>query len=128
MNLINRYIKILKGKTCSRKDFWSYYIMMWCVFILIFIIGFIFRNYSHGLNNDFYFTFYGIIVFILSVVCFLLKIKRLRDANLSPWILLIYLLGLLGTSFNYLISIIMFAILCLPTQKIPTTNLRRNGE
>lgn len=128
--MIDKYVEILKSKKCSRKDFWVYCGIMWLVFILIFVIGIIFSKYPYGFNYDFYLKFFGIVVLALAAVCFLLQIRRLRDANLSPWILSLYLLGILGKPFVLIVSLIIFAILCLPSQnqEIPTTNLKKDIE
>ena len=93
----NKFINILKNKKCSRKIFWTYYGIMWLIFIIIVIIYFIFKYYyKYGFNENFFLTFSGLVILILSSICILLQIKRLRDANLSPWLMLLYLLSFLG--------------------------------
>lgn len=116
-NFIEKYIDILKGKTCSRKDYWTFYGVMWAIFLVIFWIGYIFEfHYDYGFNKEFYMFIFGLIIIFFSILLILLQIRRLRDANLSPWILLLQLLSFLGNSFGALGSIIIFVCLLLPSQ------------
>lgn len=130
MNFINKYIQILKKQRgCTRKDFWSYYGFMWGIFALIFVMEIVLKSFYHyGFNYNFYSFFYAIIICFLSIVCFLLQIKRLQDANISPWILLLYLFGILGKAFSFLVSIIIVVCLCLPSQEMPNTDLLKRTE
>lgn len=128
-NITNPNDKIIVVKKCSRKKFLLYYGTMWLIFIIIAVIEMIFSNYSY-FNHDFYISFSAVVILLLEVICFILKIGRLRDANLSPWFLSLYLFGVLGKNFAIVVSLILLAILCLPSQnqEIPTTNLRKCEE
>lgn len=118
MGLFSKYVEILKSKKCSRKDYWIYFGIMWAIFIVIYLIEFILENYyQYGFNLEFYSVFCGFIMLFLLVICLLLQVKRLRDARLSPWWLLLYLFALLGNSFGSIASIIILILLCFPSQE-----------
>lgn len=120
----NKFINIFKNKKCSRKIFWSYYGIMWLIFIIITLIYFLFKNYyEYGFNESFFLTFSGLIILTLSSICFLLQIKRLRDANLSPWLMLLYLLSFLGEGFRWIVFLLMLVFLCLPSQSKYDNNI-----
>ena len=130
-NMIKKYINIIKNKRCSRKDFWTFYLFMWIVFFLIYLIQFIFMNYyDYGFNIDFYNNFSLFIIIFLGIVCILLQIYRLKDIGLTPLLLFLYLLGFIHKSFTFVVSILIIVLLCLPSQKIPTTQIdyRRNND
>ena len=113
--LISHYMNILKTKNsnCIRSDY-----------LLFFIAYIVFDSFLIVIMN---FTELKEIpkIFILLAwgLHLIFKAKRLNDAGISKYFLFIYLTGLLGKSFNLVTCIVMFFILCLPSQQIHTTDI-----
>lgn len=119
--LINLFSSSKKG--CSRSEYWIFFgLSSFVIFILYFIGSYLNTNYYMYFNYENYRTILFLAFGILNII---LQVKRLRDANISPFILLTYLLSVLGVSFAFIVTIIIMVLLLLPTQKIPTTDVKR---
>lgn len=112
--MFNKYEKIFSDncKFCSRKDFWIFTIF--CVIIILLIV---FLNNllieEHIFDEDILLVF----AYAIGLLNIALQIKRLRDANLSPYILLLYSLIVLPKGVGNMSLIIILICLCLPTQR-----------
>jgi len=112
------------NSNCSRADYWFLFATLVVTLVIFAVLYTILNNYS-------YFDFKPIasLVFIAIIILDLVfQAKRLNDASISKWFLLIHLFRLLGLTFGVISYIVMLAILCLPTQEIPTTNLMNNKK
>lgn len=128
--ILNKIINMFKSKYCSRKDYWIFYgISILCILILVLLGYFLDYIYEHGIIMDRYFTFVGLAYTITNII---MQIKRLRDANISPYILILKLvlvafnlLTFNTKSFYFIIEILFATLLLLPSQRMPTTDIRK---
>lgn len=124
--VLNKITNIFKSRYCSRKNYWIFFgISSLCLIILLPLGDLINSFYSYGFRVDRYKDFLYFSFFILNII---LQIKRLRDANISPYALIIYVLVFFSyifntNAFNYVLYIVLLILLLLPTQRPPTTNL-----
>lgn len=123
-DIINNYINILtdKHKTCRRSD---YILLLLSSAILIVIFAFMIFITGNNNNDGIKSIFAAVLIFIV-IINMYFQAKRLEDANLSKWFLLIYLASILGSSFAFVSSIVMFALLMLQSDdnSIPTTEIQ----
>lgn len=119
--------ELFEARYCSRKDYWIF-------FGITFILNFIF-TYILSILTDFSYYDYKVDLLLrcLTLLYFVpnlvLQIKRLRDANINPyWLLIYFIMGLGIEIFNYIIYIILFVLLILPSQRVTTTNLYKEEE
>lgn len=128
--ILNKIINMFKSKYCSRKDYWIFYgISILCILILVLLGYFLDYIYEHGIIMDRYFIFVGLGYTITNII---MQIKRLRDANISPYILILKLVlvafNLLTfdtKGFYFVIEILFTTLLLLPSQRMPTTDIRK---
>lgn len=123
-----KYIFSPKTKMLTRKEYWKFFaISLFLLIILLFLGNIISNNYSYGFSINRYYTFLCIIFLISNVI---LQIKRLRDANISPYLLIVYFLSILSVifdtySFIYVMYVILLILLLMPSQKPYTANLTK---
>lgn len=123
---LDKVSNMFNSKYCSRKNYWIFFgISLLCLIVLLPLGNLINSFYSYGFRVDRYQDFLYFSFFILNII---MQIKRLRDANISPYALIIYVLGFFSyifntNAFNYVLYIVLLILLLLPTQRPPTTNL-----
>lgn len=121
-----KILSIFKSKTCNRKDYWCFFGISLLIYVVLINIGKIIQSNYVYFNYPFYEHFF-LSVFIFLVIYF--QIKRLRDANMSPYFLLVYALFIFGIpAFNYIVYIVLLILLLLPSQRIPTTNIYKEEK
>lgn len=125
-SLINHYISILKTKNsnCTRGDYWFFFGVFIIVNLILLITEYLLQTFYYY-NFD---SLFSLIFLALGILDLIFQAKRLNDACVSKWFLLIRLSSLLGYSFGLVSYIVILAILCLPSKEIPTTNLVKDNE
>lgn len=120
--VLNKIANLFKSKYCSRKDYWIFFGISLLILLLLLPLGTLIENiYKYGFYTDIYQDFLYLSFLVLNIV---MQIKRLRDANIRPYFLFIYVLFIFGiTAFNYIVYIVLLILLLLPSQRPPTTNL-----
>lgn len=119
--------ELFKSRYCSRKDYWIFFgITFITYFIFVYILE-ILTDFSYDdYKVDLLLRCSYLLFFIPNLV---LQIKRLQDANINPYWLLIYLITGLGIDvFNNIVYIIIFILLILPSQRITTSKLYKEEE
>ena len=121
-NVFKHYINLFAEKNlyCSRSDYWFFFFCHFLIANLLLLIS--------GLVSSFANNSYMILIIFLFILDLILQIKRFNDANINNKLLLFRLFGLIGYSFAFITTIILIALLCLPTQKVPTTDLKLNDK
>lgn len=121
--ILKHYVEILKERnvTCSRIDYWFLFFVEFLLFFWSLII-----YYSLIIYDSSFTAIFIILEIVLIVFNIIFQSKRLEDACINRGVLAIYLLGILGNAFVFIITIVMLVLLCLPTQKIATTDLNKN--
>lgn len=123
-----KYIFSTKTRILTRKEYWKFFVIsLFLLTILLFLGNIISNNYPYGFNINGYYTFLCIIFLISNVI---LQIKRLRDANISPYFLVVYFLSILSVifdtySFIYVMYVILLILLLMPSQRPYTTDLSK---
>ncbi len=119
-SLVNYYINILttKNSCCSRSDYWFFYAI--CI-ITAGLSGGIF-GMLHIDENSSIRILVNLIIPVLNII---FQAKRLNDIAISKCFLFIYLVAFLGSSFGFVADLVMLAIMCLPSQQIPTTDIKK---
>lgn len=123
-----KYIFSSKTKMINRKEYWKFFGFNLIVMVILIYLGKVIENYyQYGFNINNYYGFLSIVFLTLNII---LQIKRLRDANISPYVLLIYLLSILSSIFDtyafvYIMYIILLILLLMPSQRPYTTNLSK---
>ena len=107
-------ILIEKDKTCSRSDYWVFFVLFFLLYVTLSALLLVFDNFVFSLY----------LIFII-IIDFIFQMKRLKDANLSGWFLLLRIIGLLSTSLSYVTYLIILAILTLPSYSLPTTQIKQ---
>lgn len=125
-SLISHYINILKTKNgnCTREDYWFFFGVLIITILVLIIVKALLELFSYYNFDDLYF----LIFLALGILDLIFQAKRLNDACVSKWFLLIRLSSLLGYSFGLVSYIVILAILCLPSKEIPTTNLAKDKK
>lgn len=120
--VLNKITNIFKSRYCSRKNYWIFFGILTSLILILVGLGFLFEHfYEYGFYRDKYWFFLGCLYLTLNII---IQIKRLRDANISPYILLLHLLRLFNIpSLTFLLDLLLMVLLLLPSQRIPTTNL-----
>lgn len=124
---LNKITNLFKSRYCSRKKYWIFFGISLLCLLLLLPLGTIIKNiYSYGFYTDRYQDFLYFSFLVLNII---MQIKRLRDANISPYFLLVYILFIFGIpAFNYIVYIVLLILLLLPTQIPPTTNLAKEKQ
>lgn len=120
--VLNKITNLFESKYCSRKNYWIFFGVSLLILLLLLLLGIVIQNmYSYGFYIDRYQDFLYFSFLVLNII---MQIKRLRDANISPYFLFVYVLFIFGIpAFNYIVYIVLLILLLLPTQRPPTTNL-----
>lgn len=125
--VLNEITNLFKSRYCSRKKYWIFFgISLLCLVIFLFLGKFLNSVYAYGFNINRYQDFWYFTFLLLNII---MQIKRLRDANISPYFLLVYILFIFNIpAFNYIVYIVLLILLLLPTQRPPTTNLVKEEQ
>lgn len=110
--------------TSSRSEYWWSCLMIWLISVvwvaLIFISGF--SNSPFGLEFvvspitgilSFGFVIFALASFIPMIS---LTVRRLHDAGLSAWWIVLFLLGLICEPLGFIVSIVFLVFALLPTK------------
>lgn len=125
--ILNKITDLFKSKYCTRKNYWIFFgISLLCLLILLPLGNLFNYSYSYGIYIDRYQNFLYFSFLVLNII---MQVKRLRDANISPYFLFVYILFVFNISvFNYIVYIVLLILLLLPSQRIPTTNLVKEND
>lgn len=120
--VLDKISNLFKSKYCSRKNYWIFFGVSLLFLLLLLSLGTLIENVSsYGFYTDKYQDFLYLLFLVLNII---MQIKRLRDANMSPYFLFIYILFIFGIpAFNYIVYIVLLILLLLPTQRLSTTNI-----
>lgn len=121
--IITHYKNIMVNKNiyCARSEYWLFVGTSFLFFILFSMIVGVLSAFDLPYNFLNLLYFISIVIIVSNIY---MQSKRLQDAGISRWFLLIYLGSIFGSLFATLIAIIMLIVLCLPSQEIPTTNIK----
>lgn len=127
-NIINHIIDIISRKNaiCRRSDYILFILTMLVLWMLILIIMF----FTNNLTNTYGQQIFGVFFIGICILNLIFQSKRLQDANLSKWFLLIYLISIFGNSFAFVAFLVMFALLMFPSSddSILTTKIHISDE
>ena len=98
----------LKG-TITRRDFFSFFIPYLLFIYVVPIVLLLNDDISTDLAAKVY-VIYSLVAIVGLIPLAITSIKRLRDAGLSPWLILV-------AAIPYVGPIILFFLLCKPTKK-----------
>lgn len=126
--VLNKITNIFKSRYCSRKNYWIFFGILTSLILILVGLGFLFEHfYEYGFYRDRYWFFLGCLYLTLNII---MQIKRLRDANITPYIILLRIIIAVFNAFTFnnwyfyiVLDLIYFVLLLLPSQRIPTTNL-----
>ncbi len=108
--------------TSSRSEYWLAYLMNWLIALLWFLLisvtgfeagaaGFVLSPVSMILSLGFFIFALALIIPIISMT-----VRRLHDAGLSAWWMLLLLLGVVCEPLGFVVSVVFFVFSVLPTK------------
>lgn len=110
--------------TSSRSEYWWSYLMTWLIAALLAVLIIISTLSYSSLETEIVFSpmsvilSFGLILFLLAslIPSISMTARRLHDAGLSAWWLLLLLLNLICEPISIIISIVFFIFAVLPTK------------
>lgn len=110
--------------TSSRSEYWWSYLMMWLIAVVFAVLIVISTLSYKTLETEIVFSpmtailSFGLIIFLLAsfIPTISMTVRRLHDAGLSAWWILLLLLSPICEPLSIIVSIVFFVFAVLPTK------------